>query len=91
MQLNLDWQPAINVFEIERFLVLSECEGVVGVKALQFFLITHHKYLNQNGNASKSDQILWFVELYAIKIDYIQLHHIMGLLSFSRDRDVTHG
>lgn len=89
MQLNLDWQPAINVFEIERFLVFSECEGVVGVKMLQFFLITHHKYLKENGN--KSDQILWFVELYPIKIDYIQLHHIMGVLLFSRDREVTHG
>lgn len=53
MHLYLDWQPAINVFEIERFLVFTECKSVICAEALQFLLIAHHKYL-------KEDKIIGF-------------------------------
>lgn len=46
MQWYLDWQPAINVFEIERSLVFTECKSIICVKALQFFLIADNEYLN---------------------------------------------
>lgn len=47
MQWYLDWQPAINVFEIERSLIFAECESVICVKTLQFFLVAHNEYLNE--------------------------------------------
>ena len=47
MRCYLDWQPAINVFEIERSLIFAECESVIDLKALQFFLVAYDEYLNK--------------------------------------------
>lgn len=47
VQWYLDWQPAVDVFKIERPLVFAECESVICVKALQFFLIAYNEYLSE--------------------------------------------
>lgn len=46
----LDRQPAVDVFEIERSLVFSECKSIICAQALQLLLVAHHKYLNKRQN-----------------------------------------
>lgn len=63
----LDWQPAINVFEIERSLVFTECKSVICAEALQFLLIAHHKYLNKRQN----NRVPCILALYEITLKTI--------------------
>lgn len=70
MHLYLDWQPAINVFEIERSLVFTECKSVICAEALQFLLIAHHKYLNKRQN----NRVPCILALYEITLKTIICH-----------------